>query len=144
MSGEKPEFGWGHININVRDLDRSIAFYEKLGFEIFIPGIPYPALDTGSESKVLTDETTRALGIHQGTRGRACIMQLDDGFPKNRSHRVQRHGSKRAPKRAFGQFGSRSRAYVPDQKRPEARCRLPEGQGRRVRRGARSGKQGIG
>ena len=25
-----PDLSWGHININVSDLDTSIAFYEKL------------------------------------------------------------------------------------------------------------------
>ncbi len=34
-------FGWGHININVKDLDVSVRFYQKLGFEPFISGIPY-------------------------------------------------------------------------------------------------------
>jgi catechol-2,3-dioxygenase len=28
---------WGHININVSDLDASIEFYEKLGFEFLSP-----------------------------------------------------------------------------------------------------------
>jgi catechol 2,3-dioxygenase-like lactoylglutathione lyase family enzyme len=77
-----PRFGWGHININVKDLDRSIAFYRKLGFEIFIPGIPYLALEAGPEAQPVPDDGAAALGIAQGTRGRACIMQLDDGFPK--------------------------------------------------------------
>ncbi len=82
MSDERPRFGWGHVNINVRDLDRSIEFYRKLGFEIFIPAIPYLALDNGSEAKPLPDDAATALGVAPGTRGRACIMQLDDGFPK--------------------------------------------------------------
>ena len=38
-------FRWGHININVADLDLSISFYEELGFEIFMPGIPYLGLE---------------------------------------------------------------------------------------------------
>ena len=74
-------FGWGHININVSDLDVAISFYEKLGFKAFIPGIPYLNLiDQHPNSMPL--ETTEALGIPTGTRGRACIMQLDNGFPK--------------------------------------------------------------
>ena len=32
-----PNLSWGHININVSDLDTSIAFYEKLGFSLLIP-----------------------------------------------------------------------------------------------------------
>ena len=83
MSEEKkPRFGWGHVNINVRDLDRSIEFYRRLGFEIFIPGIPYLALDDTSAAKPLPDDAATALGVRRGLRGRACIMQLDDGFPK--------------------------------------------------------------
>jgi predicted lactoylglutathione lyase len=30
-----PKLSWGHININVSDLDTSIFFYEKLGFSLF-------------------------------------------------------------------------------------------------------------
>ncbi|MDJ0852249.1 MAG: VOC family protein [Myxococcota bacterium] len=82
MPEETPHFGWGHININVRDLDRSIEFYRKLGFEIFIPGIPYLALENTSDARPLPDDAASALGVFRGTRGRACIMQLDDGFPK--------------------------------------------------------------
>lgn len=82
MASDKPSFGWGHININVRDLDRSIAFYEKLGFAVFIPGIPYLALNTAADHQALPDGAATALGISHGTNGRACIMQLDDGLPK--------------------------------------------------------------
>lgn len=74
-------FGWGHININVKDLDVSIGFYQKLGFELFISGIPYLNLTAEQPNDVPTD-TAQALGVPPGTRGRACIMQLDNGFPK--------------------------------------------------------------
>lgn len=74
-------FGWGHININVSNLDVSIAFYEKLGFEVFIPGIPYLNLQKAQQS-TLPGTTTDALGLPTATQGRACIMQLDHGFPK--------------------------------------------------------------
>ena len=74
-------FGWGHININVSDLDASIRFYQILGFELFIPGIPY--LDLGTERpNEMSPGAANALGIPAGARGRACIMQLDNGFPK--------------------------------------------------------------
>ena len=82
MTQQGPGFRWGHININVRDLDRSIAFYRKLGFEVFIPAIPYLGLDRGAEAKPLPADAATALGVRQGTRGRACILQLDDGLPK--------------------------------------------------------------
>ncbi|WP_439102370.1 VOC family protein [Congregibacter sp.] len=72
---------WGHININVSDLDASIAFYQKLGFSTFLPAIPY--LNLGLEQENTVDEASaRALGLPAAPRGRACIMQLDDGFPK--------------------------------------------------------------
>ena len=82
MKAEKPSFGWGHININVGNLDRSITFYKKLGFEVFIPAIPYLALDSTQHQTPLPSDAAEALGIQQGTIGRACIMQLNDGFPK--------------------------------------------------------------
>lgn len=82
MAEDKPKFGWGHININVRNLDHSIAFYQKLGFEIFIPAIPYLGLSLEPEPRALPEDLAEALGVPQGTKGRACIMQLDDGFPK--------------------------------------------------------------
>ena len=82
MAAEKPSFSWGHINVNVANLDRSIAFYQKLGFEVFIPAIPYLALDHAPDHKPLPDDAAAALGLQQSTTGRACIMQLGDGFPK--------------------------------------------------------------
>ena len=84
MSSVEPaqQLRWGHININVRDLDRSVAFYEKLGFRVFLPGSPYLNLEQGSGLRALPDGGTDALGLPAGTRGRACILDLDGGFPK--------------------------------------------------------------
>lgn len=82
VSDQVPRFAWGHININVSNLEASIAFYEKLGFEMFIPAIPYLGLTAEPGSDAIPDASTRALGIPPGTDGRACIMQLDNGFPK--------------------------------------------------------------
>ncbi len=82
MSDRAAKLGWGHININVRNLDRSIEFYEKLGFEVFIPGVPYLGLASAPAPKALADDSADALGLARGTTGRACIMQLDDSFPK--------------------------------------------------------------
>lgn len=76
-----PRLSWGHININVSDLDRSIAFYEKLGFSLLIPGVPYLGIGKDSESDVPAKQS-KALGVPPGTTARACIMQLDNGFPK--------------------------------------------------------------
>lgn len=80
MSKTTPRFAWGHININVSNLEQSIAFYEKLGFNKFIPAIPY--LGLSAEPTSLAESATSALGIPPNTQGRACIMQLDNGFPK--------------------------------------------------------------
>jgi catechol 2,3-dioxygenase-like lactoylglutathione lyase family enzyme len=82
MSNHAPKLSWGHININVSNLERSIAFYQKLGFQLFIPAIPYLGLTAKTESAPLQQPSARALGVAENTRGRACIMQLDDGFPK--------------------------------------------------------------
>ena len=82
MSSQRTQFGWGHININVHDLEQSIAFYEKLGFTIFLPGIPYLGLTAEGGPADLPDSCATALGVPSDIRGRACIMQLDDGFPK--------------------------------------------------------------
>ena len=79
---EQPIFGWGHININVSSLDRSIEFYEKLGFTVFIPSIPYLGLTVDSSMSAMPEPSAQALGLTAETRGRACIMQLDKGFPK--------------------------------------------------------------
>jgi len=76
-----PRFAWGHININVKDLDASMAFYQTLGFSVFLPGIPYLKLSVGERAEV-PQELCQAMGWPAQTNGRACIMQIDDGFPK--------------------------------------------------------------
>ncbi|MEE4298207.1 MAG: VOC family protein [Pseudomonadales bacterium] len=81
MSEAMQRFGWGHVNLNVGELDRSIAFYELLGFSVFLPGIPYLGL-ARHEARALDDAHAQLLGVAPGTRGRACIMELGDGFPK--------------------------------------------------------------
>jgi predicted lactoylglutathione lyase len=55
MSIQAPKFTWGHININVSNLERSIEFYEKLGFEVFIPSIPYLGLKSEAVTQVIPE-----------------------------------------------------------------------------------------
>ena len=74
-------FIWGHINVNVADLDLSITFYEKLGFELFRPGIPYLGLED-KEARSMPEAIAQALAVPLSTKGRACIMQLGEGLPK--------------------------------------------------------------
>jgi len=82
MSEIGGKFSWGHINVNVSNLEQSIAFYEKLGFEVFIPAIPYLNISDDSVANTVHESAATALGLPVGTTGRACIMQLDAGFPK--------------------------------------------------------------
>lgn len=82
MESTIPSLSWGHININVRNLEDSIAFYQKLGFSTLLPGIPYLGLGSSPGPERIPASAAIALGIAETTRGRACIMQLNDGFPK--------------------------------------------------------------
>ena len=76
-----PNLTWGHININVSNLEQSIAFYQKLGFSTLIPGVPYLGIERESMREIPAEQRA-ALEVPVGTHARACIMQLDDGFPK--------------------------------------------------------------
>lgn len=87
-------FAWGHVNLNVSDLERSIAFYGKFGFEVFLPGIPYLGLARDHASG-LAEGPARALGLPPGILGRGCILQLDDGFPK--LDLIELEGAENAP-----------------------------------------------
>ena len=82
MSNKTPALSWGHININVSNLDESIAFYQKLGFSMLLPGIPYLDLTASDGSNRMPATAARALAMPEQCEGRACIMQLDEGFPK--------------------------------------------------------------
>ena len=73
---------WGHININVSNLDSSIEFYEQLGFEVYKPSIPYIGLTVEPKSNSMDEGSRTALGLPEQTSGRACIMQLDKYYPK--------------------------------------------------------------
>lgn len=75
------KLSWGHINVNVTNLEDSIAFYSLLGFSVMLPGIPYLNLNR-DEAQTLNAESAVALDLPYETTGRACIMQLDNGFPK--------------------------------------------------------------
>ncbi len=80
MQEQNPHIRWGHINVNVSDLEKSIAFYEALGFEAYRAGIPY--LNLAKTAETLHDASAKALGLEPQSRGRACIMQLGRGYPK--------------------------------------------------------------
>lgn len=75
------KLSWGHINVNVTNLENSIEFYSLLGFSVLMPGIPYLNL-TQDALATLNSGAAEALDLAPETRGRACIMQLDGGFPK--------------------------------------------------------------
>ncbi|MEZ5226347.1 MAG: hypothetical protein R2710_06625 [Acidimicrobiales bacterium] len=60
---------WGHLNINVSDLGRSIEFYERLGFSMMIEAIPHLGLSLNEEA-TLTDALCVAYGLPIGTRPR--------------------------------------------------------------------------
>jgi len=81
VTDQVPALGWGHININVTDLDRSVAFYQLLGFEVYLPGIPYLGL-TMDKAGVIEPSGATGLGLPQGVKARACIMQLGRSYPK--------------------------------------------------------------
>lgn len=53
-----------HINLNVSDIERSIAFYERLGFQVL-----------GRNDAKWSAGTGEVLGV-PGAQGRACIMTL--------------------------------------------------------------------
>ena len=61
-----------HINVNCRNLDRSRAFYENLGFEGVLD------LPEGGKPEML-----RGLGLPPSARGRAVIMMLDPKVPRS-------------------------------------------------------------
>lgn len=83
MTGDQmPALGWGHINVNVSDLDRSIAFYELLGFDVYRPAIPYLNLVIEGPGQPMAEGGARALGLPPGCTGRGCVMQLGRVFPK--------------------------------------------------------------
>ena len=56
-----------HVNINVKDFDRSIAFYQKLGFE--------KVVNAGDGHVPQYDEAFRI----PNNRGRAALLRLGDG-----------------------------------------------------------------
>ncbi len=83
MSNPLPKpLSWGHININVSDLERAVEFYQLFGFEVLLEGIPYLALDAAAGHDTIPASAAEALGLPEATQARACIMQLGDGFPK--------------------------------------------------------------
>ena len=67
-----------HQRQRSRCLDRVLC---RVGFEPFIPSIPYLDLQQ-SPASPLSTTVSSALGLPDGATGRACILQLDEGLPK--------------------------------------------------------------
>jgi glyoxylase I family protein len=65
--------GFIHVNVNCSNLDKSIAFYEALGFQI------RDNMDTERAKKAGGDSTGDALGIPGPVESRARLMALGDG-----------------------------------------------------------------
>ena len=78
---DTPPVAWGHVNLNVSDLERSIAFYEQLGFAEFMPGIAYLGITRDGPPAAIPEACATALGLARGTRARGCILGLPGGFP---------------------------------------------------------------
>lgn len=72
---------WGHVNLNVRALERSIAFYALLGFEPLLSSIPYLGWSDEPDPRPIDPAGAEALGLPPGTRARGCILRLGEGFP---------------------------------------------------------------
>ena len=81
MTTDTPGLTWGHVNLNVADLERSIAFYEKLGFTVFLTGIAYLGITRNGPPSEIPADCAAALGLAPGTRARGCILGLPGGFP---------------------------------------------------------------
>jgi len=60
MNTSKARLHWGHININVSNLEQAVGFYRKQGFEPFMPAIPYLALSTDPEHHVIPPPSAKA------------------------------------------------------------------------------------
>lgn len=67
-----------HINVNVTDLERSVAFYQALGFRIAndfgVGGVPREGRTVGGKAPNLP----RILGVDPASRSRAILMRLGD------------------------------------------------------------------
>ena len=63
-----------HVNINCRDIQRSVAFYRKLGFEVV-----HVFSDEKSESTLdASRDLMRGMAGPDGSRTRGCVLSLSD------------------------------------------------------------------
>jgi catechol 2,3-dioxygenase-like lactoylglutathione lyase family enzyme len=60
-----------HVNVNCRDLERSRAFYELVGFKVVVE------LGVGGSPEML-----RGLGLPEGSKARAVLMMLEPDKPR--------------------------------------------------------------
>ena len=82
---------WGHVNVNVSNLERSIAFYEKLGFESYRPDITYLDLTDGAGTAEIPDSCSHALGLAVETRARGeCLGEPRYLLVSSSAHKKKR------------------------------------------------------
>lgn len=81
MEDSTPSLSWGHIVLNVRKLETSVAFYEKLGFEIFVPIIPYKGLTMEDDAAETPPEGESEVIADGYAGGKPCVMGLKGAFP---------------------------------------------------------------
>jgi len=62
MADDHASLAWGHINVNVSQLERSVEFYAMLGFTPFMQAIPYLGITADTVSEIA------AAGAHAGVQ----------------------------------------------------------------------------
>ena len=79
---EVVDLSWGHININVSNLDASIEFYEKLGFEVFMPLYPIWGWLRTPLQGLLTVVVAQHWGYQTTYPAELALCNSGNGFPK--------------------------------------------------------------
>ena len=92
-----------HINLNVSDIERSILFYEALGFEVL-----------GRNDSKWTPETGEVLGV-PGAQGRACIMTQPGDVARTTKLDLLEWTNPKSPKRALSAANKDAGEQHPDE-----------------------------